>query len=100
MLRWLFKGFNILASLANLVPISAMKDPHGGHHLIQTNLELKSSKTEFGITHMSLTIQDSFGKEMTKIATVKVIPVNTAPMFRRQCSEFRLFRPCSDLSTV
>ena len=38
-LGWLFKGFNLLAGLADLVPIGAMEDPNRRHHLIKANLE-------------------------------------------------------------
>ena len=42
MLGWLFKGSNLLARLADLVPIGTMEDPRGRHHLIKANLEEKA----------------------------------------------------------
>ena len=46
-LGWLFKGFNLLAGLADLVPIGAMEDPNRRHHLIKANLWHKHSATIF-----------------------------------------------------
>ena len=42
-LGWLFKGFNLLAGLADLVPIGAMEDPNRRHHLIKANLEAEKN---------------------------------------------------------
>ena len=36
-------NFSVLASLADVVPIDAVKDLGGWHHLIKTNLKEKSA---------------------------------------------------------